>query len=768
MPNRIFIGYPSQPPLIGATITTATKVANEASSLAVTTWKRDDLGGTTVITPIIEEIRGADIVVGDITSLNFNVTYELGYAVGLGKRILPVTNRALLSDSPLIQEIGLFDTLIYQPYASSDELAGMLRVAQPGRRLATDYPYDPMPLFTLLPNIKSDEVSHLVSRAKKAGLRTRVFDPAEQSRLAADEAVRAVATSYGVVLPLLGPDMEDANVHNIRVAFAAGIAHALERPTLLLQHGDWAVPLDVRDTVSRYQSEQQLSSLFGDFAARVHDARYAKPLKTSANYNILAALNLGDPTAENEASQLEEYFLERDEYRQVVNGRANIVVGRKGSGKTAVFVRAAEDLKIDRSNVVVDLSPESHQLRKLKDLVLDCLAEGSKDALLTAFWEYVLLLETCSKMLEKDRDVHKRDHTLFESYQRLLAAFVHETAMEGVDFSDRLNRLIDGIAERYVKVFGAGTGKTLAQGEVTRLLYSTTLATLRKEVEEYAQHKSGVFVLFDNLDKAWNASGLQDADIIIVRTLLDAAKKLERTFRNRRVDFHCIVFLRNDVYELMVSQTSDRGKDAKVLVDWMQPELLKQLIRMRLLFNSDDKSSDVDALWSKVCTPLVEGESSLDYLVNRSLMRPRYLLRLINHCKGIAINFQRSRIDDEDIKAGESVYSTDIVTDIDLEIRDVLPAAADVLYCFIEEKRELRRSRILELIATKVREEDRKAVFALLLWHGVLGLKRDSEEATFIYDVNYDLKRLNAAIEKQDADPAFMINPAFWLGLELK
>lgn len=767
--NRVFVAYPSSPPVIGETVERATKIAVDPpfSELNISTWKRDDLGGSTVIAPIIDEIRKADVMVGDITILNFNVTYELGYAVGLGKRALPVRNRAVTSDAPDMQLVGIFDTLLNQSYGSSEELAGMCREAKAGRRFATDFPYDPLPLFTLLPAIKSDQVSHLVTRARKAGLRSRTFDPAEQTRLGAEEAIRSVASSYGVILPLLGPEMEGAKVHNIRIAFAAGIAHALERPTLLLQHGDWPVPLDVRDAVTRYQSENQFDAVFQDFASRVHDARFASPAKSAATYNYLASLNLGDPTAENEVSQLGEYFLQRDEYRQVVSGRANIVVGRKGSGKTAVFVRAADELKRDRSNVVVDLSPETHQLRKLKDLVLVCLAEGSKTYLLTAFWEYVLLLEICSKMLDKDREVHKRDHTLFEPYQRLLAAFVRETAMEGVDFSDRLNRLIDGISDRYSKTFGDSNEVTLADGQLTALLYQTTLASLRQEVEAYASHKSGVFVLFDNLDKAWNASGLEDADVIIIRTLLDSSHKLERTFRNRHIRFHCVVFLRNDVHELLVSNTSDRGKETKVLVDWMLPDLLKQLVRMRLLFNNTDKSLNVEALWSKVSVPLIKGESTLDYLVNRCLMRPRYLLRLINHCKGIATNFQRARIDEDDIIAGESVYSTDIVTDIDLEIRDVLPSAADALYCFIGESREMPRSKVEELIATKIPYPARDAVFALLLWHGVLGFKRSADEPTFIYDVNYDIKRMQGAIGKLGDDPVFVVNPAFWLGLEL-
>ena len=36
-----------------------------------------------------------------------------------------------------------------------------------------------------------------------------------------------------------------------------------------------------------------------------------------------------------------------------------------------------------------------------------------------AFWEYVLLLEICYKILEKDREQHKRDHQLLSLIENL-------------------------------------------------------------------------------------------------------------------------------------------------------------------------------------------------------------------------------------------------------------------------------------------------------------------------------------------------------------
>ena len=69
------------------------------------------------------------------------------------------------------------------------------------------------------------------------------------------------------------------------------------------------------------------------------------------------------------------------------------MVGRKGSGKTALFVQLRDAKRSRRANIVVDLKPDGYQLVKLKERVLDFLTEGAQQHLITALWEYILLLE---------------------------------------------------------------------------------------------------------------------------------------------------------------------------------------------------------------------------------------------------------------------------------------------------------------------------------------------------------------------------------------
>jgi hypothetical protein len=82
-------------------------------------------------------------------------------------------------------------------------------------------------------------------------------------------------------------------------------------------------------------------------------------------------LTLGDPMAENEVQKLATYYLRTDQFNRAVRGEVNLVVGRKGSGKTALFFQVCGHVERDRDSVVLDLKPEGYQLIKLKREMLE-------------------------------------------------------------------------------------------------------------------------------------------------------------------------------------------------------------------------------------------------------------------------------------------------------------------------------------------------------------------------------------------------------------
>ena len=69
----------------------------------------------------------------------------------------------------------------------------------------------------------------------------------------------------------------------------------------------------------------------------------------------------------------------------------------------ARFLQVRDKTRSDKRNIVLDLKPEGYQLLKLKEDILAHLTQGANHHLVTAFWEYLILLEITYKLLEKDR-----------------------------------------------------------------------------------------------------------------------------------------------------------------------------------------------------------------------------------------------------------------------------------------------------------------------------------------------------------------------------
>jgi len=767
------VAHPSKPKEIGSTIRGGLKVLQEqAVGSRLMSWEENDIAGYFIDTPILENISTGNVLVADITRLNFNVAYEVGYAIGKKKRVLLTYNTALISDKVLMREVGIFDTLGFSEYTNSTGLAGLLsEISDLAPLNIEDHQINTStPVYIILPGMKGDAEIRVVSRLKKARLQFRSFDPEEQGRLSAREAIENVVSSHGVVIPLLSNERVDATVHNLRAAFVAGLSSALDKQLLLLQPVGDPVPLDYRDLVLEYRSLDQINEHIAEFASAVTGLLQAgiAPI-ASKPQSFLARLELGASSAENEMFELSQYFLETDEYRRTLRGELQIVTGRKGSGKTALFAQVRNRLREDSQIVVLDLKPEGFQLLKFKELVLDLLQEGTKEHTITAFWEYLLLLEICHKLLEKDRELHLRNHQIYERYQAISKAYQEDAVIAEGDFAERMMELTQRIADDFRYALRSGDSKyRLSSTEITELLYKHDVAKLRKDLIVYLTNNKGLWILFDNIDKGWPAHGVSHDDLITVRCLLDAMRKLERDLQKREIQCRGIIFIRNDVYELLIEATSDRGKTARVAIDWSDPELLRELLRCRFVSGEIPEQLTFEQIWPQICVSHIEGEESSQYLIDRCLMRPRCLIDLLHYCRSRAVNLGHTMIGVDDIREGEEAYSTDLVTNFGLEMRDIYPEAGDVLYELIEMPATMRYSQIRELVA-KVIEEDAKidGIVEMLLWYGVLGLKR-GEDVAYIYSVKYDIKRLRALIQKQTGgEPVLYVNPAFWKGLEI-
>lgn len=767
-----FVAYPSRDPqLLGIMRSSIQKANATASLIRFDSWEFNDIPGTPLISPILEKIDDSSFIVADITFLNPNVVYEIGFAIGKGKRVFLTRYRHSVGDRDMARRVGIFDTLGYFEYDDADHLATRLSTPIDETPLPFSLKVDVRaPAYVVEPPEKGTAATMMTSRLKKARYRYRSFNPTEDSRLSAVDAIRQVAISAGILVTLEHEQARDwAVIHNLRALFVAGLADGMGKPLLILCPDGYDAPLDVRDEVKPYRYPEDIVEHVAALVLELteHMQQVETPLgKVSTS---LQRLSFGDPTAENEMTTLGLYYMHTDQFGRALRGEVNLVVGRKGSGKTALFLQLRDRLRADKRNVMVDLKPEGYQLIKLKEDLLSYLTEGTRQHLITAFWEYLLLLEVTYKVLEKDRVTHKHNHELYERYLDLEATYkVENFSVEG-DFSERLLVLSNRIATEYRARFGDGTNTKLTSDDVTSLIYSHDLRALREKLSDYLNTKQAVWILFDNLDKGWNTGGVDEIDAIVLRCLVEAGRKIERDMTRRKHVFHCIVFIRNDVYELLMKSSADYGKDMRAVLDWTDADMLREMLRLRLVSGIDDIDDDVnfEQVWREICISHYHGEESAAYMIERSLMRPRNLLKIFAHSKGFASNFSHVKIDESDIEKGLRAYSQDLLIELDHELSDVFPMVPNLLYSFLDMPCEVSASHLREIIcASGVPGDVVEQVISFLLYYGVIGLHTESG-VKYIFDVNYDSKLLSLRAARQGEQARYVINPAFWPALDI-
>lgn len=109
----------------------------------------------------------------------------------------------------------------------------------------------------------------------------------------------------------------------------------------------------------------------------------------------------GAPAAERDAD-LSEYFVESDIFRAFATGQATILIGNRGSGKSAIFKILAER-QAKTGNIAIQISPDEYSYEILSSVLRKEL-DGSwaKQGSYTASWKYVLYVTVMRELVRNN------------------------------------------------------------------------------------------------------------------------------------------------------------------------------------------------------------------------------------------------------------------------------------------------------------------------------------------------------------------------------
>lgn len=767
---KFFAAYPSEPSLIAQSIEEAEKT--NSSHIQFDTWRTTFGPGRIIDQSVLPFIEQSDGLICDISVPNDNVFFEIGYAIGLAKPIIPIVNESISGAGGYLRTLGLLDNVGQIRYENSTDLVYKLQskpvpsplFASPTSKISSQ------PLL-VLDSLRRNEVStKLISAVKELVKFFRTVDPQEEYGLSARTVWELTTESTGVIVTIYSQTRDDWQLHNIRASFLSGLALAQNKECLILIDPEARKPLDYIDICKTIKHPDHVREAVEALIPRLYtkqlDAKKGNGRKSS---RLISSISVGSNAAENEMRDLKDYFVETHDFKNALNGRGRLIVGRKGSGKTAIFWRVRDTAR-ENSNkeLVLDLKPDGYQLRKFKEQLVKLLAAGTKEHTLTAFWEYIIYGEIIHKIFESDYPKFYGKNPQITKMLDELSPIKEKMfeAREG-DFSERMIGLIRQVNGRFKEQYGANESISLHTAQVTELLYEADFREIHRKVNQYLATRDRGLLLIDNVDKGWGAHGVDDDDVLIVSTLIDALRKVERQALKADAKLDWLLFLRNDVFELLVDRQNDRGKDGKIIVDWDSKAALSKVIEERISASSYDAFGK-EVSWAELAIPVIEGEPSLDWMIARTLMRPRYLIQLCDECIGHADAAGNERIDYNDFMEGFRNFSLDIIGNTNFELRDVEPVAEDALYALIGIRRITTIGEVKEaLINEGFQIESADRIINLFFWFAVLGTETPNGGEKYIYDYRYDAKIFEKMRNTSLGDKEVVfINPAFAKGLD--
>ena len=273
--TEAFFIYPSEPNHLARTVAQCVReLKSFGAERKYQSWEELAVGGQIIFCELCKAIRTARLIVANITTTNFNVLFELGYAIGLGKPVLPVRDATYERDKKLFDEIGVFDTLGYEKFTNSTELQALV---QKKRAFSAPIELRPtpdkkQPIFYVRSPIDTDGSIKLFSCLKKSYFRFRTFNSRETSRLSLHEAFKQTLSSVSVVAHLIDPHRQGAEAHNARAAFVCGIALAAGKHVLMFQEGQNPQPIDYRDIIVPYPNADVIPLHIERFLRETADA----------------------------------------------------------------------------------------------------------------------------------------------------------------------------------------------------------------------------------------------------------------------------------------------------------------------------------------------------------------------------------------------------------------------------------------------------------------------------------------------------------------
>jgi len=495
--------------------------------------------------------------------------------------------------------------------------------------------------------------------------------------------------------------------------------------------------------------------------------RFLKLCKwTESEYSIMNQQKmlsnpLGDVRAEVDHAMLSKAFLETPDYLTLLESDDKIVVvGRRGTGKSALTYKLQSQWSLTKACAVVLIAPDEHHTLALRN-VLPKLGTSflTIKASVRLLWKYGLLMASAQALSTKFK---LRDSIASSS---LLTAHLREWGKPDQAFYDKLR----GLIKRKVP-------EGMSPEEVIGHLADTLqLNQVEKELQKVIPDGQQIKILIDRLDEGFEPDM---TNVAFIDGMISAAIDLGGVFRGK---IRPVVFLRDNIFRAVAHHDQDfsRNIEAFTLRLHWDVATLFYLVANRLRAAFHDQQENNKRLWNRYTEHDLQEEDGFKKCLTLTLYRPRDILILLNS----AFESAKKRRPDQtptaisvaDLEQSAKTISSNRLDDLRKEYGHIFYSIRAVTDVFSNGSPELSVADASELLLKVIESpppspqiQQEMAIFQrpielirFLYSVGFFGIK-DISSGTFLFC--HDGKKPDVNLNGTEK---ILIHPCYWMGLGL-
>lgn len=392
----------------------------------------------------------------------------------------------------------------------------------------------------------------------------------------------------------------------------------------------------------------------------------------------LDELDLGPLDADDD-SNIDEYFVQFGELEDLRNKTKFVMVGVKGTGKSAVR-KYLSARKKQEGKFVIELD-DSYNIpsKQMKDIGAIEITNRMESFLIKLILHY--LLKEGNLESGEVRKLNKINYPFFEKIKKTIQ---------------------DASVDFYIKI-SLKELLSQEQSEISEVLNTKTIEALKSVIGE-----NEVWIFIDDTHKMFSLDDA-DASLRFVEGLIYLASNINiRTF-DRKVNV--VLFIRSEIYQdlLLIAEELDKETQYIWNVKWNKNELI-DFLSARIAWGYKVEKDDPWKIWKLLFEANTKKEISelQDYIIKRVINGPRDMLLLVDEARKHAASNQSSRISLRDIKASEYDYGEEKLFQINRNYQRIYEEVKYILEKYFRGfNQETTRKEIQDLFRKEVLKESK-------------------------------------------------------------